>query len=165
MRTTLRMVGVAYLIRTALFAIPAAAETPGAMPGDATMTCAQIATELAPYMQQMMPSVTAMGTTAQEVVRRGQQHVEEETPAAIGLTAAATAAMSDPTGLSGKAVGQAEMIHQQEAWQRTMAEDQPLREKLNAQTGQVLAQGQQLKSNARLQRLMQLVNEKHCDGR
>jgi hypothetical protein len=86
-------------------------------------------------------------------------------PAATALAAAATASHADPTGIAGRAVGQAELIHQREAWQRSMVEDQPLRDKYRTQTGQLVAQGQQMQSDPRLQRLMQLVGEKHCDNR
>jgi hypothetical protein len=143
----------------------AAADPPGARPGDDALTCAQIAGELAPYMQRIMPGAVAVGTTAQEVTARGQQHVAEETPAAIALTAAATASTADPTAASSRAVGQVEAIHQQEAWQRTLAEDKPLHDKYNGEVAALAAQGQQLQSDARLQRLMQLVGEKHCDSR
>jgi hypothetical protein len=91
--------------------------------------------------------------------------VAQETPAAVGLTAAATATMADPAGLSGEALGQAELVHQQEVWQRSAAEDAPLYGQFSAQAGQVMAQAQQLQSNPRLRRLMQLAPEKHCDNR
>ena len=45
------------------------------------------------------------------------------------------------------------------------AMEETLYDKLSARTGTVVAQGQQLQSNARLQRLMQLVQENHCDAR
>ena len=43
-----------------------------------------------------------------------------------------------------------------------MVEDKPLRDKFNAQAGQLVAQGQEMQSSARLQHLLQLVQEKHC---
>lgn len=163
--STIRRAWAAACLSAAALWMPAAtaADIPGAKPGDAGMTCEQIAAELTSYMQQMMPNITALANTAQDVTARGQQRIAEETPAAIGLAAAATASMADPTGISGKAVGQAEVAHQQEVWQRSMVDDKPLRDKLNAQAGQAVAQGQQLQSDARLQRLMQLVSEKNCD--
>jgi putative aminopeptidase FrvX len=146
-------------------ALAAGAEAPGARPGDDSMTCQQIAAELMPYMQQIAPSATAVAQTAEEVRERGKQRAAEEMPAAVALTMAATAASADPTGAASRAVGQAEVLHQQQVWQRATAEDKPLSDKLNAQTSQLAAQGQQLQSNARLQRLMQLVQEKGCDGK
>lgn len=142
----------------------AAAQAPGAMPGDEAMTCAQIAAELGPYMQRMTPGVTDLAATGQEVIHRGNKRVAEERPAAVGLTAAALGSMADPTGLSGKAAGQAEAAHQAEVWQRAETEDKPLNDKYRAQAGAVAAQGQQLQSDARVQRLMKLAEEKHCDA-
>lgn len=45
-----------------------------------------------------------------------------------------------------------------------MVEDKPLRERYAAQTAELAAQGQQMQAKARLQRLMQLVQEKRCDA-
>lgn len=166
MSTKRKILAKASLLGAALAALPVtAADTPGTTPADQTMTCPQIAAELAPYMQQMMPSAMAMGAAAQGVKERGEERIAEETPAAVALTAAATAAHADPTGIASRAVGQAEAVHQQEVWQRAMAEDKPLADKFEAASRQVAAQGQQLQSNARLQRLMQLAQEKRCDGR
>ena len=41
----------------------------------------------------------------------------------------------------------------------------PLAKQGKAQTEQLAAQGQQMQSNARLQRLMQLAQDRHCDKR
>jgi hypothetical protein len=61
----------------------------------------QIGAELAPYMQQMMPSVTAAPGTTKEVVARANQRIAEEMPAATALTAAATASRADQRGRPG----------------------------------------------------------------
>jgi hypothetical protein len=142
----------------------AAADLPGGKPGDKTMTCQQIAAELSPYMQQIAPNAAALAASGQEAQALGKRQLAAEMPTAIGMTAAATASAADPSGLSGKALGQAEMIHQREVWERSMAETGPLAEKMRAQTDQLVAQSQQLQSNARLERLLQLAAEKHCDG-
>ena len=152
-------------IAAMLWTSPAAADVPGAMPGDDAMTCEQIAVELKPYVQQIMPAALAAAQAAQEAKQRGEQRVAEEMPAAIALTMAATAASADPTGIASRAVGQAEMMHQQEVWNRSLAEDKPVYDRLNARTGDLVAQGQQMQGNARLQRLTQLVQDKHCDKR
>ena len=166
MLTRRRMITAALACGSALVVLPAAAaDAPGGTAADATMTCEQIAAELMPYMQQIMPSAMAAGATAKEVKQRGEQRVAENVPAAVAITAAATASHADPTGAAGRAVGQAEIAMQQQTWQRSMVEDKPLRDKYAAQTGQLAAQGQQMQSNARLQRLMQLVQEKHCDAK
>ncbi len=152
----------------AIAAIPARARgdgAPGAAPGDATITCEQIAAELSPYVQQLAPIGIALGDTSKDVVDRGKQRIAEETPAVVAATIAATASHADPTGVASRAVGQAEAAHQREVWQRSLAEDKPLNDKYAAQAGQLVEQAQSMQSNARLQRLMQLVQEKHCDGR
>jgi hypothetical protein len=77
--------------------------------------------------------------------------------------AAATASTLDPTGASSRAVGQAEAAHQQQAWNRDVAENKPLADKQAAQASALLAQAQQLQSNERPQRLMGLVQQKNCD--
>lgn len=138
---------------------------PGAKPGDEAMTCQQIAAEFAPYAQKMMPSVTALSDTGMEIIARGNQRIAEETPATLALTIAATLSSADPTGISSAVVSRAEILHQQEVWQRALAEDKPLSDKQQAQTEEVMTQAQQLQSDVRLQRLMQLVQEKHCDGK
>lgn len=155
---------LAAAIAAMFWAVSAAAEDPpGAKPGDAAMTCEQIAAELAPYAQRMMPSAMAAGQAANAAVERGQQRAAEAMPGAAALTVAATAATADPTGVASRAVGQAEMAYQDEVTRRSLAEDKPVYDKLAATTGAVAAQGRQLQSDARLQRLMQLVQDKHCD--
>lgn len=136
---------------------------PGAAkPGDAQMTCEQIGAELAPYAQQLRPTVGALNDTNMELKRRGEKHLAEETPIAAAQTAASRAAAADPTGLSQRAVNRSIEAHQQEARQRYTAEDKPLADRQLAQAKVVAAQGEQLQSNARIQQLMQLAQEQHC---
>lgn len=155
---------IAAFALSAATAVPVRAgpETPGPPSDDASMTCEQIAAELAPYAQQLMPIASATAATAGEVVERGNQRVAEAMPGAMALLIAATASHADPTGLASRAAGQAQAAQQQQFWQRSIVEDKPLRDKFNAQAGQLVAQGQEMQSIARLQRLMQLVQEKHC---
>jgi electron transfer flavoprotein alpha subunit len=134
----------------------------GSRAGDANMTCGQIAAELQPYMNQMMPSMMAMGKTANEVKVHGETRLAESAPGASAESAAASATMLDPTGLSSKIVGQEQARRQKERWQRAEAEDKPLNDKYKAQTEQVVKEGKQMQSNERLQRLMQLAQEKNC---
>ena len=77
-------------------------------------------------------------------------------------TAEARATAADPTGMASKIVGQQQAQRQKERWQRAEAEEKPLNDKYKAQVEQVAKQGQQLQSDARLQRLMQLAQEKNC---
>jgi hypothetical protein len=138
------------------------ADAPGSRPGDANTTCAQIAAELQPYLKQMSPSITALGNTAQEVKARGEARNKEAAAEAASETAAAQAAAPDPTGLANKALAQAQAQRQRESWKQAEAEDKPLNEKYKAQTAQVVQEGQQMQSDARLQRLLQLAQEKNC---
>ncbi len=136
---------------------------PGARPGDETMTCMQIAVELQPYMTRALATMGPLAQTSQEVVARGQQRVAEAMPGAIALTMAATAAHADPTGVASRAVGQAEMAYQDSVAQRSLVEDKPLHDKFKAQTNAAYDDAQRMQADARLQRLMQLVQEKRCD--
>lgn len=139
-----------------------AAGASGSRPGDASMTCQQIAMELQPYMQQLSPSITALGQTAQQVKTRGEERNKQAAAESAAETAEARATMLDPTGLSSKLLGQAQVARQKERWKRAEAEDKPLNEKYKTQTEQAVKQGQQMQSDARLQRLMQLAQEKNC---
>jgi hypothetical protein len=138
------------------------ADPAGSRPGDASMTCAQIAQELQPYMQQMSPSITALGQTNEEVMARSKTRMKEAEAESAAETAAARASMLDPTGASSKALGIQQAQRQKERWKKAEAEDKPLNDKYKEQTEQVAKQGMQLKSDARLQRLMQLAQEKNC---
>ncbi len=143
--------------------VPAfAGEVAGARPGDDAMTCEQIGAELAPYVQQMSGAFTALAGTEQELVARGQARVKEYAPAAEGMTAAATASTADPTGLSSKAVGQAENEMQKQAWNKSLAEDKPLMDQAARQTNEAVTEAAPMQSNARIQRLMQLAQQKNC---
>lgn len=139
-----------------------AADPAGSRPGDANMTCAQIAQELQPYMQRMSPSITALGQTNQEVMARSKTRMKEAEAESAAETAAARATMLDPTGMSSKAVGQHQVQSQKERWKKAEAEDKPLNDKYKAQTEQLAKQGRQMQSDARLQRLMRLAQEKNC---
>ena len=164
MRTHVSRIAAGSLVVLLSTATATAQSTPAVLPSDATMTCEQIATELAPYAQQMGPMVGQLNETNQELVARGKARMAQETPYAIGMTAAATAASADPTGVSQKAVNAAMAAHQQEVWNRALAEDKPLADRQKAQTSALMAQARQMQSNARLQRLMQLAQEKGCTG-
>lgn len=140
--------------------IPAADPPPGARPGDETMTCAQIATELAPYAQQMAAAIAPLAQSSREAVAQGQREVARETPNVIALSAAASASSGTP-GASA-AVSKVEAAEQQRAWNQALAEQKPLSDTMNAQTAQILPQAQAMQANPRIQRLMQLAQDKHC---
>jgi hypothetical protein len=158
-----KALSAAGMCAAALWTLPALADdVPGAMPGDDAMTCEQIGAELAPYAQQMTPAATALGQTGQELIARGERRVAEATPALVALSAAATAAAADPTGLSTKPLIAAQEAMQHREWNRAIAEDKPLVDQMNAQTNAVVAQGMSIQSDPRVQRLMQLAQDKNC---
>jgi hypothetical protein len=163
MKSMLAVLCAGGMCAAALWALPALADdVPGAQPGDAAMTCAQIGAELAPYAQQMMPAAAALAQSGQEAIARGQRRQAQAMPEAIGLTAAATASHLDPTGAATKGVVAAEQAVQQREWNRALAEDKPLYDQMNAQTNAVVEQAAPLQANPRIQRLMQLAQEKNC---
>jgi hypothetical protein len=152
----------------ALLWIPSAgaAQTAGIMPGDDAMTCEQIATELAPYARQMMPNLQALAATDQQLYQQARQNGEKRRAEEAALTPLATAGALDPTGASKRAYEMALLA--QQAKQRGENEafrNSPLAKENRAQSEQLAAKGQQMQANARLQRLMQLGQQKHCDKR
>jgi hypothetical protein len=143
-----------------------AADSPGARPGDDAMTCEAIATELAPYAQQMMPNIQAMANSQSQLYGQARQKYDERMLEHQAMAPLATAGALDPTGASKRAYAAAEMA--QSAKERGEDEafaNSPLALQNKAQSEQVMAQGQQMQGNARLQRLMQLAQQKHCDKR
>jgi hypothetical protein len=150
------------IVTAALLASSAIADVPGAMPGDNAMTCEQIGTELAPYAQQMGGAFTPLAKTGEQVMARGQARMTEYAPTSAAVSAGAMASSLDPTGMASKAYGQAEVAMQKQIWDRTLAEDKPLNDQYNRQANAALAQAQAMQSNARIQRLMQLAQQKNC---
>jgi hypothetical protein len=164
MRVHCKAISASGLCALTLWIVTAAADdAPGSMPGDEAMTCQQIGAELAPYMQRMAGVVMPLADTAQQVVARGQKRVTEAAPAVAAMSAAATATTADPTGISSKVYGQAEAAMQQQVWNQALAEDKPLMDQATRQANQVVAEASPMQSNARIQRLMQLAQQKHCD--
>jgi len=142
--------------------MPSIAGEPGAKPGDEAMTCQQIAAELAPYAQQMAPDINALADTEKQLLQRSKAREAEAAATAAVVSAGAAATSLDPTGLSGKAYGQAEMALQRNMWNRALAEDKPLMDQASRQTNAVVGKAMPMQSNARIQRLMQLVKQKNC---
>src|SRR5512146_1175124 len=79
---------------------------------DAAMTCEQIATELAPYAQQMVPNLQALGATQQQLYQQVRQVGERQRQEDALLTPMATAGALDPTGASKRAYQAAVMAQQ-----------------------------------------------------
>ncbi len=142
----------------------AAADTPGSMPGDDAMTCEQIATELAPYAQQMMPNLQALGASQQQMYAQARQGLEARKAENEALAPLATAGAVDQTGASKQAYQMALMAQMaKEKSENEAFANSSLAQQNKAQMEQLAAQGQQMRSNARLQRLMQLGQQKRCD--
>jgi hypothetical protein len=154
-----------WAVSAALWIAPAAATDASAnRPGDEAMTCEQIATELSPYVQQMAPNIQALGASQQQLYAQGRQIGQKRMAEEALLAPLATAGSVDPTGAS-KWAYQAALAAQmaKERSENEAFANSPLAKQNRAQSEQLAAQGQQLQSNARLQRLMQLGQEKHCD--
>jgi hypothetical protein len=145
-----------------LAALPATAADPGAMPGDAAMTCQQIAAELAPYAQQLAPDLASLAQTDEQLLQRSQARSAGAAATAAAVSAGAAASSLDPTGLSSRAYGQAEASLQRQMWNRALAEDKPLTDQAKRQADAAVAKAAPMQSNPRLQRLMQLAKEKDC---
>jgi hypothetical protein len=163
MRTIHRAVLETAVCAAMLWSLPGfAADQPGAMPGDDAMTCQQIAAELAPYGNQMSGTVNPLVQTQSELVARNEKRMAEAMPVVAGFAAAGTAASLDPTGLASRALGQAEANYQQAQFHRALAEDKPLMDQANRQTNDMASQAMAMQANPRLQRLMQLAQQKDC---
>lgn len=150
----------------AAFCISAAAapDAPGARPGDEAMTCVQIASEFAPYVQQVQPNVQALALSQQQQYQQGRQKGEERKRQNEALMPLATAGALDPTGSSKRAYQAAVMAQAAKERREDEADaNSPLAKQANDQGRQLAAQGQQMQADARLQRLMQLVKQKGCD--
>jgi hypothetical protein len=152
----------------AVLCVPAGAATgtPGAMPGDEAMSCEQLASELAPYAQQMTPNLQALAMSQQQQLAGAQQKLDKRRKDNEALTPLATAGALDPTGASKRAYQAAATAQAAKEKSENEAEaNSPLARQANAQREQVAAQGMQMYANARLQRLMQLGQQKGCGKR
>jgi len=150
---------------TAAMAAPAVAapDIPGARPGDDALTCDQIATELLPYMQQIRPTVQAVATTQQQLNTQALAVGEKRKVEHELLLPLATAGALDPTGSSKRAYQAAVMAQaaKEHAENEAMA-NSALAKQSKSQGDQMAAQAQAMQSDARLQRLMQLGQQKGC---
>jgi hypothetical protein len=168
MSTNLRMTMAGFAL--GLITVPAYAAAlqgdGGARPGDETMTCQEIAAGLQPYMQQIVPTIQALGASDAQLMQQskalGERHKAED----MALAPVATAGALDPTGAAKRAYQLALMAQmaKQNAEKEALA-NSPQAKENKALGEQMAAQGKELQSNARLQRLMQLGQEKHCDKR
>jgi hypothetical protein len=144
-------------------AMPTAAESAalaaqGARPGDDAMTCDQIGMEMQPYAQMMMPSVAAMGQTAEEM-KALQEKQKAAATAQIGIGMVAGVASSFLPG--GGFIAQAQMQAQAAQMERRAAEAKPLQDKMLNQSSDLANVMAPMQQDARFQRLMQMA-ESRC---
>jgi hypothetical protein len=144
----------------------AAPDLSAARPGDDAMSCEQIATELVPYMRQLQPNLQALGTATQQLAQERREKGKQRQAEHELLTPLATAGALDPTGASKRAYVAAEMAQAaKERGENEAMANSPLAKEVKSRNEQFAAQGQELQSNARLQRLMQLGTQKGCTRR
>jgi hypothetical protein len=156
-----------------------AASDPSAQrPGDEQMSCAQITAELKQqqYTTQDKAKVAELDATTKE--QQKIIHKEEailakrqaEAQTAVAAATAADTATELATGglVSGHALRAVEKTldaQDKVEKERVIREDLPTTKKMIGQTAGLGADfGQQLQSNPRLARLMQLADSKHCKG-
>jgi hypothetical protein len=133
---------------------------------DDAMTCEQIAGELAPYAQQMMPSLQAMGASQQQVYAQGRVIGERQRAEETAINSMATASVLDKTGISNKIYAAAVIAqHAKEKAENEAFKNSPTYQQNKANTEQFMAQGEALQSDGHVQHLMQLAQAKHCDKR
>lgn len=141
----------------------AAADESGARPGDDAMSCEQIALEMKPYADSMRGSLTALNDTNMQLKDLGEKQMARDAPRVGATTQAAGAACGYVGGPACMAATQADQANRNAIHEQEAAEAKPLADKQLAQSKTVVAQGQQLQSNARLMRLMQLGHAQGCD--
>lgn len=145
------------------FQMPSAAEraalaTQGARPSDDAMTCEQIGMEMQPYAQAMMPSVAAMGQTAEELKAFGEKQ-QAGMAGQMGMGMMAGIASSFLPG--GGFLAQAQMAAQAAQMQQRAAEAKPLQDKMLNQSADLAATMAPMQQEPRFNRLMEMA-ETRC---
>jgi len=142
----------------------AAPGSPSGKVADAAMTCEQIAAELAPYVQQMAPTVQANLTSQRQLNEQATALGERQRAESNALWGLSSAAALDPTGASKRAQQAAQIAMQQKHNAESQALlNSPQAQQAQAQREQLAAQTQQMQGDARLQQLLQLGQQKGCD--
>ena len=141
----------------------AVADDSGARAGDDAMSCEQIAVEMQPYVESMRGSLTALNDSNMQLKQLGEKQMARDAPRVGATTQAAGAACGFAGGPACMAATQADQANRNAIHAQETAEAKPLADQQLAQSKTVAGQGQQLQSNARLNRLMQLGHAKGCD--
>jgi hypothetical protein len=135
----------------------AALAAQGARPGDEQMSCEQIGAEMQPYATSIAPMAQSLGGDAQQLRDYSDKRRAEamaQAPVNIGLGLAASLLPG------GGAIAQAQMLAQQAQAERDAAATKPMADKFNADAGAFVAQTAPMQQDPRLQRLMQLSQDK-----
>ena len=120
--------------------------------------------ELVPYLQLVAPNAQAIVESQQREFEHAQAKRAERQPVHELLAAMATATTFDPTGASKRAYAAAEMAQMAKERGEDAAEAaSPEAQKSKAQREQMAAQAQAMQGDVRLQRLLQLGQQKGCD--
>ena len=115
------------------------------------MTCEQIATELAPYAQQMTPNLQALGASQQQLYEQARRNVAKRQAEHAALTPLATAGALDQTGASKRAYQMALMAQMaKERAENEALANSPLAQGKPGADRQLAAQGKEMQSDARL---------------
>jgi hypothetical protein len=126
------------------------------------MTCEQIGAEMQPYamqMRQSMDSHNIQQGAADMRARNERAQRESQSTAAPSLAASMIAGFVPGGGYAQAAGAQAEQARQQ----RLAEEQRPAQEQFNRDmNGFASDTSGQMAGNPRIQRLMQLAEEKHC---
>jgi len=137
----------------------AALAAQGVRPGDEAMTCEQIGMEFRPYAQAMMPTVAALGQSAEEAKAMGEKNraaAMAQVPMTMGLGMASSFLPGGGMIASAAAAAQAAQM------QKQVNEAKPLQEKMMSQGADLANQMAPMQQEPRFQRLMQLAQEKKC---
>lgn len=138
----------------------AALAAQGAKPGDEAMTCEQLGVEMQPYVQTMMPGISALGQTGKEVqALQEKQKAEAARQAPLGIGAAIAGSFIP----GGNVIAQAEAARQNAQMQKRAAEAKPLNDKMMNQSADLMGVAAPMQQDARFQRLMQLAEAKCKD--
>lgn len=136
----------------------------GAKPADEAMTCAQIAAEMMPYVNQLTPSLQATASSQRQLNAQASALGERQRAENNALAGMATAGALDPTGIAKRAYQAAaaglQAKHKSES---DALRDSPQARQTQANAEAMVAQSQQLQGDARLQQLMRLGQQKGCD--
>jgi hypothetical protein len=135
-------------------------------PVDEAMTCAQIAAEMVPYTQQILPSVRATAMSQRQLNEQATALGEKQRAENNTLAGMWSAGTLDPTGIAKRAAQEAAVaLHGKQKAESDALRDSSQYKQTQSNAEQMVAQGRQLEGDSRLQQLMRLGQQKGCDRR